>query len=64
MPSLEALAAIAGALDVPPAWLLLDSTSPPRVVRPTERPRTTRPGGAVITEVDAGTLARRVHRSR
>ena len=38
VPSLEALAAIAGALDVPPAWLLLDSTMPPRVVRfPTAR---------------------------
>lgn len=55
VPSLEALAAIAGALDVPPAWLLLDSTTPPRVVRTTERPRTPMPGGALLTEVDAGT---------
>jgi transcriptional regulator with XRE-family HTH domain len=55
VPSLEALAAIAGALDVPPAWLLLDSTTPPRVVRTHERPRTPMPGGALLTEVDAGT---------
>ncbi len=55
LPSLEALAAIAGAIDVPAAWLLLDSTSPPRVVRATDRPRTAGPGGAQVTEVDAGT---------
>ena len=55
VPSLEALAAIASALDVPPAWLLLDSTTPPRVVRTHERPRTAMPGGALLTEVDAGT---------
>ena len=53
-PSLEALAAIAGALDVPPAWLLLDSSTPPRVVRADERP-TTATDCARITEVDAGT---------
>jgi transcriptional regulator with XRE-family HTH domain len=55
VPSLDALAGIAAALDVPPAWLLLDSSVPPRVVRADERPRTEGPGGAVITEVDAGT---------
>jgi mannose-6-phosphate isomerase-like protein (cupin superfamily) len=55
VPSLEALAAIAAAIDVPPAWLLLDSSAPPRVVRAPERPRTEGPGGAVLTEVDAGT---------
>ena len=54
-PSLEALAAIAGALDVPPAWLLLDSTPAPRVVRAGERPRVAGPGGSAMTEVDAGT---------
>ncbi|MEO5965002.1 MAG: cupin domain-containing protein, partial [Candidatus Limnocylindrales bacterium] len=54
-PSLEALAAIAAALDVPPAWLLLDSSTPPRVVRVHERPRIDGPGGAVLQEVDAGT---------
>ncbi len=55
VPSLEALASIADALDVPAAWLLLDSTTAPRVVRADERPRTDGPGGAVMTEVDAGT---------
>lgn len=55
VPSLEALASIATALDVPAAWLLLDSSMPPRIVRARERPRTKGPGGAVLTEVDAGT---------
>jgi len=55
VPSLEALAAIAGALDVPPAWLLLDSASPPRVVLAADRPGSDGPGGTRITEVDAGT---------
>jgi len=55
VPSLEALATIAAALDVAPAWLLLDDSLPPRVVRSAERPRMAGPGGAVMTEVDAGT---------
>lgn len=55
VPSLEALASIAEALDVPAAWLLLDSATPPRVVRRDERPRTDGPRGSVLTEVDAGT---------
>jgi transcriptional regulator with XRE-family HTH domain len=55
LPSLDALSAIAQALDVPPAWLLLDSTAPPRVIRAAERPRTVGPGGTVLLEVDAGT---------
>jgi transcriptional regulator with XRE-family HTH domain len=55
VPSLEALATIAAALDVPPAWLLLDSSQPPRIVRADERPRTEGAGGTVMTEVDAGT---------
>jgi transcriptional regulator with XRE-family HTH domain len=55
VPSLEALATIATALDVPPAWLLLDSTQPPRVVRAEDRPQTEGPGGTLLTEVDAGT---------
>jgi transcriptional regulator with XRE-family HTH domain len=55
VPSLEALAAIAAALDIPPAWLLLDASAPPRVVHASERPRTEGPGGSLITEVDAGT---------
>jgi transcriptional regulator with XRE-family HTH domain/quercetin dioxygenase-like cupin family protein len=55
VPSLEALATIAAALDVPAAWLLLDSSAPPRVVRSADRPRLDGPGGAYLTEVDAGT---------
>jgi transcriptional regulator with XRE-family HTH domain len=55
VPSLEALATIAAALDVAPAWLLLDASQPPRLVRAADRPRTEGPGGTVITEVDAGT---------
>lgn len=54
VPSLDALVAIAAALDVPIAWLLLDSTTPPRVVRAAERPRVAS-GPAEATEVDAGT---------
>lgn len=54
VPSLEALASIAAALDVPPAWLLLDSGMPPRVVRAPDRPRT-KGRGAVMSEVDGGT---------
>lgn len=50
-PSLDALVAIAAALDVPAAWLLLDSSPAPRVVRAAERPRF----GDAITEVDGGT---------
>jgi transcriptional regulator with XRE-family HTH domain len=55
VPSLEALATIALALDVPPAWLLLDSSQPPRLVRADDRPRSEGPGGTTLTEVDAGT---------
>jgi len=55
VPSLDALVAIADALDVPPAWLLLDSTPPPRVVRAAERPRLPTPSGTEATEVDGGT---------
>ena len=55
LPSLDALVAIAGALQVPVAWLMLDSTPPPRVVRSTERPRFGGSEVAEATEVDAGT---------
>jgi mannose-6-phosphate isomerase-like protein (cupin superfamily) len=55
VPSLDALVAIAAALEVPVAWLLLDSTPPPRVVRASERPRVDTSTGAELTEVDAGT---------
>ena len=50
-PSLDALVSIAAALDVPAAWLLLDSSPAPRVVRAAERPTF----GDAITEVDGGT---------
>ena len=55
VPSLEALSAIAAALDVPPAWLLLDGSAPPRVVLAADRPRSAGPGGGEVSEVDAGT---------
>ncbi len=55
VPSLEALGAIAMALDVPPAWLLLDGSTPPRVVRASERPTSAGPAGGRASEVDAGT---------
>ena len=54
VPSLDALATIAQALDVPAAWLLLDSAVPPRLVRADDRP-TVGEGGVRIEEVDAGT---------
>jgi len=55
VPSLEALAAISGALEVPPAWLLLDGSVPPRVVRASARPLSAGPAGGSLSEVDAGT---------
>lgn len=55
LPSLEALASIAEALDVPVAWLLLDSTSAPRVVLERDRPAIPGPADSEIREVDAGT---------
>ncbi|HEY6058583.1 MAG TPA: helix-turn-helix domain-containing protein [Candidatus Limnocylindrales bacterium] len=55
VPSLDALFAIAAALDVPAAWLLLDSSAPPRVVRSANRPRFESDGRGDATEVDGGT---------
>ncbi len=55
IPSLEALGAIATALDVPPAWLLLDTSTPPQIVFAADRPRSTGPGGALMSEVDGHT---------
>jgi mannose-6-phosphate isomerase-like protein (cupin superfamily) len=55
VPSLDALVSIAGALDVPAAWLLQDSTPAPRVVRAADRPRLPVIEGGEATEVDAGT---------
>lgn len=55
VPSLDALVAIAAALDVPVAWLLLDSAPAPRVVRASERPRRAGLKGGSMEEVDGGT---------
>lgn len=57
-PSLETLASLAAALDVPIAWFLLDQSVAPRVVRAGERPRREMPRRAgSMTQVDGG-LAR------
>lgn len=54
-PSLETLAALADALDVPIAWFLLDQSVAPRVVRAAERPRRRMPRGqGAMTQVDGG----------
>src|SRR4028119_2114031 len=44
-PSLETLAALADALEVPIAWLLVEATPPPKVVRKADRPGRRRGGG-------------------
>jgi transcriptional regulator with XRE-family HTH domain len=53
-PSLDALASIGSALDVPIAWFLLDGTPPPRIVRRDERPVLVADEGGRATEVDGG----------
>ncbi len=54
-PSLETLASLAGALDVPIAWFLLDQSVPPRLVRVGERPKRSGPvDGALLTQIDGG----------
>ena len=54
-PSLETLAALAAALDVPIAWFLLEQSVGPRLVRASERPRRRMPRGAgAMTQVDGG----------
>ena len=54
-PSLETLAALADALDVPIAWFLLDQSVAPRVVRAGERPsRRMSAGSAAMSQVDGG----------
>jgi mannose-6-phosphate isomerase-like protein (cupin superfamily)/DNA-binding XRE family transcriptional regulator len=55
VPSLDALVAIAMAVEVPAAWLMLDSTPPPTVVLAGERRHLPGPSGGEITEVDGGT---------
>jgi transcriptional regulator with XRE-family HTH domain len=54
-PSLESLAAVADAVDVPISWFLLDSARPMRIVRAAERRSWPAPGdGGTIEEVDGG----------
>ena len=53
-PSLETLAAIGTALNVPITWFLLDSAPAPQVVRASERRSWRGPGGGLISEVDGG----------
>ena len=54
-PSLETLASLAAALDVPIAWFLLEQSVPPRVVRADERPHRSGPAdGALLTQIDGG----------
>jgi len=54
-PSLETLAELAEALDVPIAWFLLDQSVAPRVVRASERPRRQMPRReGAMSQVDGG----------
>ena len=53
-PSLETLASLADALDVPIAWFLIESVPAPHVVRAAERPTRAAPGGGTIARVDGG----------
>ena len=53
-PSLETLAAIADALDVPVNWLLVEATEPPRVVRRDDRRVWSGAGGVRGEDVDGG----------
>lgn len=54
-PSLETLAALAEALEVPITWFLLDASPAPRLVRRDERPTRSMPhGGGAMSQVDGG----------
>ncbi len=54
-PSLETLAALGEALDVPIAWFLLEQSVGPRLVRASERPRRRMPRAAgTMSQVDGG----------
>jgi len=54
-PSLETLAALGEALDVPIAWFLLEQSVGPRLVRASERPRRRMPRAAgSMSQVDGG----------
>ncbi|HVL52629.1 MAG TPA: helix-turn-helix domain-containing protein [Vitreimonas sp.] len=54
VPSLDALASLAEALDVPPAWFLFDEVPAPRIVRAAERPTMMLPGGRAAERIDGG----------
>ena len=53
-PSLETLAALATAMDVPIAWFLLDASTPPRLVKAADRPRQKGREGGGLSQVDGG----------
>ena len=53
-PSLETLAALAAAFDVPIAWFLLDASIAPRLIRAADRPRRRGWEGSGLTQVDGG----------
>jgi transcriptional regulator with XRE-family HTH domain len=53
-PSLETLASLGQALDVPITWFLAAAAPPPRVVRASERRSWSGPGGGDVQEVDGG----------
>jgi transcriptional regulator with XRE-family HTH domain len=54
-PSLETLAALGEALDVPIAWFLLEQSLGPRLVRASDRPRRRMPRAAgTMSQVDGG----------
>ena len=53
-PSLDTLASLADALDVPIAWLFVDDERAPRVVTRAERPVRSGPGGTRLERVDGG----------
>jgi transcriptional regulator with XRE-family HTH domain len=53
-PSLETLAALAAAIEVPITWFLLDAAPPPQVVRASERRSWSGPGDVHVEEVDGG----------
>lgn len=54
LPSLEALSAIGGALEVPIAWFLAESSDPPRIVRAADRRTWAGQYGGEVQEIDGG----------
>lgn len=53
-PSLETLAALADAFEVPITWLLVGAAAPPHVVRREDRRGQSEPDGSRLEEVDGG----------